>query len=180
MDSKKAADYIATLTELLAPDGLLLLIEPALQETSERLERIRDAVIMKGGVYVWAPCLHQYPCPLLASGRFWCHEVRRWDPPESLRFLNRHLHRTENALKFSFLALGRCPPQENIIDSFRLLSSWAKTKGKWIASGCAADGHRHEYQVLKREGSKGGIANRINESERGDIMLKDPKMRRLE
>ena len=180
MDFRSVADYVAGLTNRLTDNGLLLLIEPALKETSERLERIRDAIVGMKDCYVWAPCLHQAACPLLATSKFWCHEVRPWNAPESLRLLNRHLHRTESVLKFSFLALGRRPPGANITDSFRLLSPWIKTKGKWIASGCASNGRRYEYQILKRTLSKKEIAKRIKESERGDIIMPDQKVRRLE
>lgn len=63
-------------TELLGPGGLLVLIEPALRETSRALLAVRDRVLAAGsGVRVLAPCLFRGPCPALERERDWCHDA---------------------------------------------------------------------------------------------------------
>jgi hypothetical protein len=60
---------------LLAPRGLIVLIEPALRETSRDLLRVRDRLLAAGKLRVRAPCLYQGPCPALARERDWCHDA---------------------------------------------------------------------------------------------------------
>lgn len=155
----------------LAPQGLLVITEPALRETSERLERLRDAVTRAGRPFIWGPCLHHRPCPLLAEGRFWCHEVRRWTVPPSLADLNRRLYRTIQVLKFSFLTLGpQAPPDLPAGPAwFRLIAPMAEMKGKFQTVGCASDGQKYTYEILRRHLDADGVA-RLRRIERGDVL----------
>jgi SAM-dependent methyltransferase len=59
---------------LLAPEGVLILIEPALRETSRELLAVRDQVL-GGGLHVVAPCFWTGACPALALERDWCHDA---------------------------------------------------------------------------------------------------------
>jgi SAM-dependent methyltransferase len=59
---------------LLAPGGLVILIEPALRETSRELLAVRDQVLA-AGLHVVAPCFWTGPCPALAQDRDWCHDA---------------------------------------------------------------------------------------------------------
>lgn len=139
----------------LTEHGLLLVIEPALKETAENLEEVRDLLLARNQkLHVWAPCLHRAACPARARGAFWCHEARRWTPPPSLLFLNKTLHREIETLKFSFLALGRCPPPRTAAapspTSCRLVSPVGRAHGRLRFHGCAADGTVSEYDLLQR------------------------------
>lgn len=145
-------DWLARIVSNLAPGGVCLILEPALMETSTRLMSLRDWLIETTHLHLWGPCLHRQACPMLAEGKQWCHEVRRWTPPASLEFLNRKLFRDINHLKFSFLVLGRdaapeTPASENL---FRTVSPVTRTAGKFSLRGCAADGQIHTYEWLQR------------------------------
>ena len=59
---------------LLAPNGVLILIEPALRDTSRELLAVRDQVLT-AGLHVVAPCFWTGPCPALALERDWCHDA---------------------------------------------------------------------------------------------------------
>ncbi len=61
--------------DLLAPGGLVVLIEPALRETSRDLLQVRDRLLAAGRLRVRAPCLYRGPCPALARERDWCHDA---------------------------------------------------------------------------------------------------------
>ncbi|PWT89059.1 MAG: hypothetical protein C5B54_09560 [Acidobacteria bacterium] len=163
--------WITKLMTRLNPGGLLLILEPALRESSEQLEKIRNLIASENRFFIWGPCLHHQDCPLLRAGKFWCHEVRQWRVPQSLSFLNRHLYREIAVLKFSFLMIGKEPafPVEQTEEIFRLISPITKLKGKYVAKGCAADGLEHEYFWLKR-GLNEEMKHRMNEFERGDIL----------
>jgi hypothetical protein len=80
---EKAEERLTRLAELverwgrglLAPGGLMVLIEPALRETSRDLLHVRDRLLAGGKLRVRAPCLYQGPCPALARERDWCHDA---------------------------------------------------------------------------------------------------------
>ena len=162
----------------LTDNGLLLILEPALRETAERLEAARDRLARMPGRHIWAPCLHHGPCPLLAEGSHWCHEVRRQVPPESLAWLNRHLHRNIHDVKFSFLLVGNHAPKRpwesgDPAQTARLVTPLRIRKGRFFWGGCAADGLRHDYELQKRDVGQ-GAAGVLAETARGDIVESGP------
>ena len=150
--SAAAEEWLLRMIDRLAPGGTLVLCEPALQETSVRLERLRNAVAAGGRSRILGPCLHHAPCPLLQRGEEWCHEVRRWKAPPSLHYLNRHLFRTVQFLKFSFLALARETPPPGSADpaQARLIAPMYAHKGRFATWGCASDGLVHSYEIQTR------------------------------
>jgi ribosomal protein RSM22 (predicted rRNA methylase) len=158
--------WTRTLLSWLSPDGLLLILEPALKSCAERLEVMRDRVAMEGWGRIVGPCMHHAPCPLRAEGRFWCHEVRRWRPPPLAEKINRTLFRDLPNLKFSFLALrratdpsasatmpadARSPSGEGADDQrARLVAPVVEQRGKFLTRGCFADGRLREIELLTR------------------------------
>ena len=152
----RGGDDLAGLSRLLgrlSPGGVLVILEPVSQVTSERLERFRDWVAENKSVRILGPCLHHSACPLLKRGDVWCHEVRRWRIPETLEILNRRLFRSIEDLKFSFLALERSEVPEVSAagpDVFRMIAPMRKLKGKLVTAGCAADGGARTYEMLSR------------------------------
>jgi len=163
----------------LAPGGSLVILEPALQETAERLERIRDGLVEREDLQILGPCLHQQACPARAGAKFWCHEVRRWHPPEIVAALNSNLHREIRFLKFSFLALQRTGEQakpEATAPSpegyFRIVSPVRKQSGQIVCQGCAANGQIQTYEWLTRNLSRQEIKNNLG-LERGDRVMID-------
>jgi SAM-dependent methyltransferase len=164
----------------LAPGGLLLLIEPALKETSERLEGLRDRFAEQGNVRIVGPCLHSFACPLLAGGEYWCHEVRDWEPPESVQFLNRRLFRGIQQVKFSFIALGSgalMTETTAALEVFRLISPVVEKKGRLVATGCAADGQRYTYEWQTRALTRNEI-KALTQHPRGLVLQADKVVRK--
>jgi ribosomal protein RSM22 (predicted rRNA methylase) len=158
-----------TLVRLLKDTGIVLIVEPSLKETSENLESWRNEIAQKTPLYIWGPCLHRDQCPLLMEGKFWCHEVRSWRPPDSLSFMNRHLYRKIHITKFSFLAFGKSAPAPFSRFAFRLISPITKRKKNFVFSGCATDGIKHDFQIAGRSLS---VQDRhlIRKWERGDTL----------
>ncbi len=137
---------------LLKPGGLLIVIEPALKATAERLERLRDRVAAERRAQIIAPCMHHKNCPLLAEGRYWCHEVRRWTPPPLAEKINRTLFRDLPHLKYSFLALasGVGVDRDPRANRGRLVAPVSEQHGKFVSRACCADGALRELDVLNR------------------------------
>jgi len=172
-DLERVLEWVRQALASLHPQGLLVLVDPALRETSERLEQIRDVVAASGEARVWAPCPHASQCPLLAAGQYWCHEVRKWQAPASAEYLNRGLNRQIQLLKYSFLVLGH--PAESSLGSEksptegRLVSPVAKVSGRLVFSLCANDGAVHTIDAQTRDLDP-KEKRRLLKVERGDWM----------
>ncbi|MDR2463353.1 MAG: hypothetical protein LBD30_06200 [Verrucomicrobiales bacterium] len=158
-------DWLAQVRRQLSVSGVLVILEPALKETAERLERLRDFVANAAARdwHIWGPCLHEKPCPLLAGQKHWCHEVRRWPVPPTVNRVNDKLRRSVWDLKHSFLILGKTPPPLTLTNDadidkkarcVRLLTPIVSGHGKLLLSGCNADGEHAEYDILKRQLAK--------------------------
>lgn len=175
MEHREVSELYAWTDRMMAslvPGGLLIVLEPSLRFVVERIERLRDYVAQAGRYQIVAPCPHHAPCPMLAEKRGWCHEVREWTPPESLRWINRKLRRDVHLLKFSMLALQRQSPEPNVTPWMRLVSPVRKEKGKFTCHSCGSDGRIHAQEWLTRHLDKDEM-DRSESLERGDRILVD-------
>ena len=142
---------------LLAPGGTIILIEPALRETSRTSSSPRDGLLGRG-LHVVAPCFWTGPCPALARERDWCHDAA----PAGGR----------GRVDFSYLILREGPRKEAEDGSvFRVVSDPMPDKGRLRLYGCGASG-RHQLVRLDRHASDMNAA--FAELERGDIARVEP------
>ena len=118
---------------LLAPNGMLILIEPALRETSRELLAVRDQVLA-AGLQVVAPCFWTGPCPALAQERDWCHDAA--PVPSKPR------------VDFSYLVL-RTEPVAPSPTLYRVVSDPMPEKGRLRLFVCGPQG-RHPLIRLTR------------------------------
>ncbi len=169
-----AAARLALVEEALAaiaPDGAVILIEPALRDTSRALHELRDAVIAKASAHVFAPCTRTVaPCPMLANPDDWCHEDREVKLPPRTHELARLTHLRDSGLKFSYLTLRRsdAPLVEAGPAAWRVVSEAFIAKGKHEMFGCSNAG-RVPLRLLKRNRTE---ANRAFErARRGDVLV---------
>lgn len=127
---------------VLRPGGSVVLIEPALRDTSRELLQLRD-VLVRRGVAVRAPCLFRGDCPALEKPSDWCHAERAWSMPPLLEQLARTAGLHKEALKMSYLVLApkgepwRAPPAGR---SFRIVSEPLQGKGRQRFMGCGPEG----------------------------------------
>jgi SAM-dependent methyltransferase len=146
--------------ELLEEEGLIVLVEPALRETSRELLQVRDRLRL-AGFFVVAPCLWQGPCPALARERDWCHDSAPW-PTESARAAG------QSPVDFSYLVLGRAGEASRERRLFRVVSDPIFEKGRLRIWGCGPAG-RHALIRLDRDASE---TNRgLEEAARGDLII---------
>jgi SAM-dependent methyltransferase len=126
----------------LAPHGTLLIIEPALKETSRALLELRDLLVSRGYA-VRAPCLFRGACPALIKESDWCHAEREWRMPKVVQELARVAGLHKEALKMSYLALAprgegwAQPPPGRL---FRIVSEPLASKGRQRFMGCGPEG----------------------------------------
>ncbi len=174
---EKALAYLKRLASALAPTGTLVVLEPALKTTTERLQRVGDRFAATPGqpLFRVAPELGDHADPLLAEGgEAWNHEVRRWTPPPALEFINRRLFREIQVVKFSWCALGAAPlrlpePPAGAPFLLRLVSPMEITKPALRFAGVTPDGRKIRVEIPAR-GLPKSERKRFAESwERGDV-----------
>jgi len=136
------AKFLESLLEALASDGTLMVIEPALRETTRALHHVRDRLVAGGLATVYSPCLHERPCPALARKDDWCHEERSWSPPAVVQEIDRAVGFIKDALKFSYLLLRKdgLTIAKRSADVYRVVSEVMVMKGDRRAWLCNQEG----------------------------------------
>ena len=129
---------------LLAPNGLLILIEPALRDTSRELLAVRDQVLT-AGLHVVAPCFWTGPCPALALERDWCHDAA--PVPSKPR------------VDFSYLVL-RAEPVPPSPTLNRVVSDPMPEKGRLRLFVCGPQGRHPLIRLTRYRGPKNAALDR--------------------
>jgi SAM-dependent methyltransferase len=129
LDAKATLAWFATLRRRLRPGGLVVLLEPALRLTAERLQRLSDQVCAQGMIPRVGPELDQHPCPLLLAGEHWNHEARPWEAPASTAFVNRRLFRDLREVRFACALFSDAALATPPADAARLVSDVQVIKG---------------------------------------------------
>ncbi len=140
-DARRAA-LVEEALELVAPGGSLVVIEPALRDTSRALLRVRDRLVERG-IAVRAPCLFRGACPALAREGDWCHAERPVVPPPLVAQIARAAGLRREAVKMSYLVLaprgeGWAEPPPGRV--FRIVSEPLAGKGRLRYMGCGPEG----------------------------------------
>ncbi|MFA4874384.1 MAG: small ribosomal subunit Rsm22 family protein [bacterium] len=156
----------------LNSDGAVVIIDPALRETSRSLMQLRDRLLADGVARVHAPCLHQGPCPMLAANaRDWCHFYIDWERPKLIERIDALANMDRRHLKMSYLILRHC---EEAVgrgarnDTWRAVSSPIVSKGKRELWLCGSNGELRRVRRTDRDASD---ANRDFDSvKRGDVV----------
>ncbi len=122
--------------------GSLLILEPALRDTSRALLQLRDRMVSRGYA-VRAPCLFRGSCPALLKESDWCHAERDWKMPPTLEAIARLAGIHKESLKMSYLALAPKaeawaePPAGRV---FRIVSEPLEGKGRLRFMACGPEG----------------------------------------
>lgn len=159
--SQVAESYVAELGGWLEPDGHLLMLEPALQETAFVLQTLRD-LLVTGGWRVVSPCTHTAPCPLNGPNRpprQWCHQELHWERPPLIAALDRVTGLDKEHPAFSHLLLQPAPLADTSSPStvstvsrgraYRAMSPSLHARGTVSVYLCGEEGFR-EAMLLTR------------------------------
>src|SRR5262249_3887639 len=84
--AQRARCVRAWVGELLSAGGTMILVEPALRDTSRELLAVRDQLLALSDLGIVATCIWGGPCPARAHGGDWCHDaatttVGPWEGP---------------------------------------------------------------------------------------------------
>jgi ribosomal protein RSM22 (predicted rRNA methylase) len=169
-DETKQVAFLTKLLDRVEPDGSLIVVEPALRDRTRRLHRVRDALAARG-VTIFAPCLHQEPCPMLARESDWCHEDVAIDLPPRVAAIARAAGLRWQGLTFSYLVLRRDGATlRGAIDApvaLRIVSAPNDTKGKRELFLCG-DGRIRRVFRLDRDDKKSDRT--WSNAARGDVL----------
>jgi ribosomal protein RSM22 (predicted rRNA methylase) len=193
-DAARVERHASMLRELLdrrtAPEGALVVVEPALRDRTRHLHAVRDVLVAGRDVAIFAPCLHEAPCPALARESEWCHEDLAVDLPPWLVPVARAAGLRHEGLTFSYLVLRkwgagladalarRCGPR------LRVVSGAIPTKGKHEAFLCGEFSSRSSTLALvpararvarldRDATAKNALWERLV---RGDVIAVDPPL----
>jgi len=174
---QKRAELVRDLLSLLDQNGTLMIIEPALRETSRQLHLVRDRLLEDRLCTVYSPCLHEKPCPALVKETDWCHEERPWTAPPLVAAIDRKVEFIKDALKFAYLLLRKDGRRivRRAPEVYRVVSELRSMKGEKRAWLCNETG-RPEVGRLDRERSETNAA--FDDWHRGAIVRIEEIVRR--
>ncbi|HXY53497.1 MAG TPA: small ribosomal subunit Rsm22 family protein [Nitrospirota bacterium] len=167
--AKRAGILHHIMRRFLADDGSLIVIEPALHDTSREMLLVRDSLVTQG-FRVYSPCLMNEGCPALVNPKDWCHEDMPWEPPAVIREIDDRAGLRKDSLKFSYLVVrkdGLSLADVYGAHAFRIVSEPLVSKGKIEFYICGKGGRRLVTR-LDKDTSPANDAYRA--LERGDIV----------
>jgi SAM-dependent methyltransferase len=187
-DLAARAKLVEAMLARLSSGGLVVLLEPALRETSRALLQLRDRLVA-GGATVRAPCLYRGDCPALVRPSDWCHAEREWTPPPLVDELAHAAKLHRDTLKMSYLVL-QAPGAEwpALPDGrlFRIVSEPLPQKGQHRFVGCGPEGrvplvlpqkHVREHNRVFTELRRGEVVCIDRTTARGDGLRLDDQSR---
>lgn len=166
----RRASILRDAARLLAPNGAIVVLEPALKESTRELMALRDELSLSGAApFVLAPCLHAEACPMLTSERDWCHQELPYALPPALARVARAAGLRYEGLSYASLVLGNTPGPTSTTagTAYRIVSDPLASKGKLELFGCSAQGYVR-LSRLTRDESRDNQA--FGEVRRGDVL----------
>jgi ribosomal protein RSM22 (predicted rRNA methylase) len=141
-DLERRAALLEEAIALLAPGGSLVVIEPALRETSRAILAVRDRLVERGYT-LRAPCLFHGACPALLRESDWCHAERAIEPPPLVGAIGKAAGIRREAVKMSYLVVAPrgepwSPPPAGRV--FRIVSEPLSSKGRLRYMACGPEG----------------------------------------
>ncbi|NDD91032.1 hypothetical protein EBZ37_02980 [bacterium] len=163
----------------LEPEGLAILVEPALRLQSRRLLEVRKHLLeldRTGEFQVLLPCLGHQSCGALADPEDWCHEEVTWWRPPYLRQLDEMTGLDRKTLPFSYLVVIRSKrPREAILPALaraktthRLVSPAFQVGSDYEFYTCGTQDGKRRSRLKQDFGEIGRGSIFINASARGD------------
>jgi hypothetical protein len=162
---------------LLTDLGTMIVVEPALRETSRALLAVRDHLVISG-LRIVAPCFFAGPCPALLRERDWCHDAAAshdvgGEKLAARGILNRGpagsspAGKAAHRVDFTYLVIRRSgdPPTDPTL--LRIVSDPLPEKGRLKLFGCGLSG-RQPIVRLDRHASAANAD--FDQLKRGDVV----------
>ncbi len=152
-------DLLEAVKARLSPRGRILILEPALMETTRRLMELRDH-LRETPFHILAPCPCADRCPMLALERQWCVAERPWDPPRWFRALDQAAGLDRHTLSFAYLLVQKKGEAREGVA--RIVGVPRPQKGKVERWMCTPQGGER-WEALSRHGEPDWALPRCSE-----------------
>ena len=165
----KRADVVEAALAKVKKGGSVVVLEPALRETSRGLLQVRDVLVARGYA-VRAPCLFKGNCPALIKETDWCHADRPWEMPRQVEAIAQAASLHKESLKMSYLVLapkGEAWPEPPPGRLFRIVSEPLEGKGRQRYIGCGAEGRVGLAMQERHRSEKSEVFFKLH---RGDVI----------
>jgi len=177
-ESKRHA-LLPWLESHLSENGAVLMLDPALKDTSRDLLRLRNFMCANGWT-VYSPCHRQADCPALRNAKDWCHAEDDWLRPKYIEQIDKEVGLVKLSLKYSYFLMNRSgatlassiAPGAEV---YRSVSETFHEKGRTRAWLCGESG-RDQYLFNHRDKTQDNRA--IQKLERYDSVVVDNAVRR--
>ena len=171
----RRAAWLTEVATRLADDGALLVLEPALRDTSRALQAVRDVLAARDAApFVAAPCLRAGPCPMLLAERDWCHAALPLALPAPVAALAQGAGLRFEGLRYAYLVLRRMrgalhdgDPLTEDGARLRIVGDPLESKGKTEWFACGEPG-LVRLARLDRERSEANAS--LDDAARGDVL----------
>jgi len=118
LEPKDQDRLLARLKDHLAPNGAIIILEPALMGPTRRLMELRET-FLDAPWSIPAPCPCAGACPMLALPRQWCVAELPWAPPPWFATLDAAAGLARRHLSFAYLVVRRdapaAPPRARVV-----------------------------------------------------------------
>lgn len=133
----------ATLNNLyqaLNPNGILLVIEPALKTITRKLMQTRDDLINKyNDLIPIFPCTHKQNCPMLKANQDdWCHDSLTWDRGPLVQQIDGMTGFNKHRIKTSGIIFQK---SAQLLGGMRVVTDVEKSKIGFKFIGCSQDSY---------------------------------------
>lgn len=145
LTEKERTKLLDLLISALSEGGVLMLLEPALKQTTRSLMRSRDVLLNRySELDPLFPCTHRNPCPMLKIEDEWCHDTLYWREPKLVKQLDQitgfNKHRTKYSVcVFQLTAVTNVKKDSNLV---RIVSQPKKTRRGLELLECSSTGLR--------------------------------------
>jgi SAM-dependent methyltransferase len=179
-------EALQALGRRLAPDGAMVILEPALRTEARMLSRVRDLLAAEpDGPHVFAPCLHRGACPMLARERDWCHERLPLALPTGLAAVARDAGLRDAQLTYSYLTLTAADRSLAELGGaeeapLRLVSGPLRSKGKLELLACAAGAPRSLRRLDRRQSDENQLLDALGRGSVIAVQGAEPDPARIE
>jgi ribosomal protein RSM22 (predicted rRNA methylase) len=168
---RDAAELRRVVERLLEPSGHLVLIEPALEETTRRLTAWRDELAASGWK-IAAPCMGAARCPMASDAERWCHQDRPWGRPSTVAEIDRRIGLDRESLPFSYLIATKSG-RTRAAGGWRVVSNAHRANGRVWMTLCGAKESLVEAELLTRFRGEGTAD--FEHARRGDVLRIEPE-----
>lgn len=161
------ADLINNAGKHLTPQGAILIVEPALLQTSRETLQVRDELTRRGW-HIHYPCPGDYSCPALSTDSGMCHTAFPYDRSELLDSIIRYAGFKKEFLTMTMLIISRNPLPKRNATVYRIVSDIMHTKNNRMRFLICGDGIRQSLSIANNAPNE--LLTAFKKLHRGDLI----------